>query len=219
MGRDTFYTYILELQTTCLSLAIMATQRDQPVKGTDAPRPKAAGDPEEDEEEWDSIELPDPDAEWEQVYKCAADPHAIDYYKDEGLIEKPIEDGWTNVTQVPEEIRRGEQGKRVMSTHDPAGLGDKARKRLARQRNAKAAAAGAKTKAGTDAGSGSGSGTTRYIPDGYVPTPAPAPATTTTTATAATGNSGRMADGWIRAALSHRPPFGAFLDTERRETK
>ncbi|KAI1460794.1 hypothetical protein F4805DRAFT_343565 [Annulohypoxylon moriforme] len=221
MGRDMFYNSLLDLQTNCLRLVVMATQQDKPIEGPQASRPKAA-DGHEDEE-WHNIELPDPDMEWEQVYKCAADPHAIDYYQDEGLVEQPVEDDWTNVTQIPEELRNGKKGSRVISTYDPAGLRDKAKKRLARQRLVKEAlqqtatsgsskdgamATGTKTKTGT------GTGTSDIIDQR-------APASTATTTTTAAGgfDGGSVADGWIRAAFSQYPPPSSFLDARRRDSK
>ncbi|KAI1210360.1 uncharacterized protein F4807DRAFT_62010 [Annulohypoxylon truncatum] len=210
-GRNTFYISHLEFQTVFLAFVIMATQEDKPAEGTQASDSKVADGPEGDEE-WDSIELPDPDTEWEQVYKCAADPHAIDYYQDEGLVEKPIEDGWTSVTQIPEELRREKKGEKVLSTlnlaGNLAGLRAKTRRRLARQRNVKegshqtttAAAAAAAPQCSTkDSATAAGAGD-------VVDEPAPVTTTTTTTITTAAAavaaGTESLVNGWIRAAFS-----------------
>lgn len=57
---------------------------------------------------------------------------SIDYYKDEGLVEMPIEDDWTSVTHIPEEPQKEQKREKIRSTYHP---GERIKRRLARERN------------------------------------------------------------------------------------
>lgn len=109
----------------------MAIKKEEPAKGTKPSHPEAVDGAGEDEQ-WHSIELPDPDADWEKVYTSHANLHSIDYYKDEGLVEMPIEDDWTSVTHIPEEPQKEQKREKIRSTYHP---GERIKRRLARERN------------------------------------------------------------------------------------
>ncbi|KAI1093847.1 hypothetical protein F5B19DRAFT_107321 [Rostrohypoxylon terebratum] len=139
LRERTRFISLLEPPQICVSFSViyMATKKDEPAKGTKPSHPKAVDGAEEDEQ-WNDIELPDPDDDWEKVYQSHANPHigSIDYYTDECLIEMPFEDDWMGVDHLPEESQKEQKGERVYSTYH---AGERIKRMLAKKRAEKMA--------------------------------------------------------------------------------
>ncbi|KAI2471824.1 hypothetical protein F4781DRAFT_78586 [Annulohypoxylon bovei var. microspora] len=207
-----------------LARVIMATRKEKPIKSTRASRSGPIDSPEE-HGEWHEIELGtdktgpnNSEDEWEHIYRCAADPHAVDFY-DDSLVENPVEDGWMSVTQIQEQLQDGSQKASTgdKPTQTPAGLGNKTKRWLAKQRNAKAgpqqvaardSSKDGATMAGTKSRTRNGDIADQHAPTATVATTTETTTETTTKTTTETRKSSdiRLCEVWRRAILSRYPP-------------